>query len=65
MIFSFIRKSKISSVFAASKVHFTHVLEVCDFFYKLGAFFTSRGQMKEHILKRSATAIYVEFTSWQ
>ena len=41
--FSFKRKSKISLVFATSKVYYTCVLEVCDFFHMLGAFFTSRG----------------------
>ena len=50
MNFSFSGKSKISSVFAISNVYGTCVLEVCDFLYKLGAFFTSRGQMNELVL---------------
>ena len=46
MNFSFQRKSKISSIFATSKVFCACILEVFEFFYKLGAFFTSRGYMK-------------------
>ena len=48
MNFSFRRKSK---------VYYACVLEVCDFFHKLGVFFTSRGQMKEPVLGRFATTI--------
>ena len=51
------RKSKISSVFATSKVYCSYVLEVCDFFHKSDAFFTSRGQMNEPILRRSTPVI--------
>ena len=65
MNFSFIKKSYISSVFSTSKVYCTYVLEVRDFFHKLGAFFTNRGQMNEPVLRRSATAISLELTSWQ
>ena len=57
MNLSFKRKSKISSIFATSKVYSAYVLEVCEFFYKFGAFFTSRGYMKEHVLRRFATTI--------
>ena len=57
MIFSLRRKSKISSVFVASKLYYTCVLEFCDFFHNLGTFFTSRGQMKKLVLRRSATTI--------
>ena len=63
MNFSFRRKSKISSVFAASKVYCNCVLEVCDFFHKLGAFFTSRGQINELVLRRSTTTVSSELTS--
>ena len=55
MNFSFIRKSKISLV--TSKVYCACVLEVYDYFHKLGSFFTSRGQMKEPVLERSANVI--------
>ena len=51
------KEIKISSVFATSKVYCACLLEVCDFFYKLGDFFTSIGHMKEHVLGRFATAI--------
>ena len=46
-----------SLVFATSKVYCACLLEVCDFFYKLGDFFTSIGHMKEPVLGRFATAI--------
>ena len=45
-------KEKISLVFATSKVYYACVLEVCDFFHKSSAFFTSRGQMREPVLGR-------------
>ena len=57
MNFSFKRKSKISSIFATSKVFCACILEVCEFFYKLGAFFNSRGYMKEPVLGRFANPI--------
>ena len=63
MNFSFRRKSKIFSIFATSKVYCAYVLKVCDLFHKLGAFFTSRGQMKESVLRKSATAVSSELTS--
>ena len=58
MNFSFRRKSKISSVFATSKVYCTYVLEVCDFFHESCVFFINRGQVNEPILRRYATTIY-------
>ena len=51
------RSKSISSIFATSKVYCACVLEVCDFFHKSGAFFTSRGKMKEHVLRRYAIVI--------
>ena len=57
MDFSFKRKSKISLVFPASKLYCTCVLDFCDFFHKSSVFFISRGQMNEHVLRRSAIAI--------
>ena len=65
MNFSFIRKSKISSVFATSNVYYTCVLEVCEFFHNLGVFFTNIWHMNERVLKRFATIISSKFTSWQ
>ena len=52
------KEIKISLAFATSKVYCACALEVYDFFHRLGAFFTSRGQMKELVLRRSAIAIY-------
>ena len=63
MYFSFIRISKVSLVFATSNVYWTCVLEVCDFFHKSGAFYTSRGQVNEPVLRRSTTDISSKFTS--
>ena len=59
------KEIKISSVFSTLKVYCACVLEVYDFFHKLGAFFTSREQMKEPVLGRSSTTIFLELTSWQ
>ena len=57
MNFSFRRKSKIFSIVITSKVYCTCELKASDFFHKLGAFFTSRGQIKEPVLRRSAIEI--------
>ena len=65
MNFFFKRKSKISLVFAISKVYCTCVLEVCDFFHKSSAFFANRGQMEGPVLGRSAIAISSELISWK
>ena len=61
--FSFERKSNISLVFSTSKVYYACVLEFCDFFHESNAFFTCTGQMKELVLRISATAISSELIS--